>query len=84
MKRLFRKKNNQMEDNSSSEELVFTKHKIDPAELETEVSKAPFKESKTSHRRLSEEEVHQDLMDIYSNDGDLPDFKTIKIHTIIA
>ena len=79
MKRLFRKKNNQMEDNSSSEELVFTKHKIDPAELETEVSKAPFKESKTSHRRLSEEEVHQDLMDIYSNDGDLPDFKTIKI-----
>ena len=56
-----------------NEDLVFTRHAIDDSIVDD------FSDKKVKKPRITEKEMEQDLLDIYSDDGDLPDFKTIKI-----
>lgn len=84
MKKLLSKKNKEQDiflgENEGGEDLVFVKHKIEETEnISLSNQKKQTIKENSSRRRLSSEEVHQDLMEIYSDDGALPDFKTIKI-----
>lgn len=67
--------------------LVFKKHKIEEDLLaqdgvvqgEAVDKKLPEIPASNGSSRLSNDEVSDNLMEIYSDDGDMPDFKTIKI-----
>lgn len=69
-----------------SQDLLFKKHKIDEdlptsqanhIEISSGDASGQFIPVKNS--RLSRDEMENNLMEIYSDDGNLPDFKTIKI-----
>ncbi len=67
-----------------SSKLVFRKHKIeesspDPSVVVDEKNNPDEQLTPSGKNRLSKDEVNDNLMDIYSDDGDMPDFKTIKI-----
>jgi hypothetical protein len=64
-------------------ELFFKKHKIDEDFSDQEILISNKNNSASnipiSNKRLTNDEINDNLMEIYSDDGDLPDFKTIKI-----
>jgi hypothetical protein len=76
-----------------NDNFLFTKHKIDNEIKKENIKKEQISESKIlsekksklnlenlpKNSRFSESEIENNLMEIYSDDGDLPDFKTIKI-----
>ncbi|MDD3711510.1 MAG: hypothetical protein PHP37_02860 [Patescibacteria group bacterium] len=69
-----------------AQDLLFKKHKIDNNSLEDvseyiEVNSSDDVSQKipVKNSRLSSDEIEDNLMEIYSDDGSLPDFKTIKI-----
>lgn len=78
---------------TKNDNFLFTRHKIDNEIKKENIKKESVSEPKalsekiselksenlSKNSRFSENEIESNLMEIYSNDGDLPDFKTIKI-----
>jgi len=74
---------------NKNNDFLFTRHKINNEVKKKDIKKEQSSESTilsekkpeliSKNSRFSEGEIENNLMEIYSNDGDLPDFKTIKI-----
>lgn len=84
MKKIFRKKNIPQDISVSNlgeeDESFFVKHKIDNNDSFSPLKKNTSSKLERNYRpRMTDEEVQKDLMEIYSENGNLPDFKTIKI-----